>query len=95
LKTALSDLWAQMNFLNPGLLGDSRFFKKHFVESIEKSNDENQGKRLKSLIKPFILRRTKNEVAKDLPELTQNIRYCEMPKEHKSYYEKVKSSIQE
>jgi SNF2 family DNA or RNA helicase len=93
IENSLNDLWAQMNFLNPGLLGDSSFFKKQFVESIEKSNDENQGKRLKNLIKPFILRRTKNEVAKDLPELTQNIRYCEMPKEHKSYYEKVKSSI--
>jgi SNF2 family DNA or RNA helicase len=47
IENSLNDLWAQMNFLNPGLLGDSRFFKKQFVESIEKSNDENQGKTIK------------------------------------------------
>jgi SNF2 family DNA or RNA helicase len=93
IENSLSDLWSQMNFLNPGLLGNLPFFKKEFIQPIEKENDEEKQKQLFQLVTPFILRRTKEEVAKDLPPLTEQIRYCEMTEEQSKLYEEQKSII--
>jgi SNF2 family DNA or RNA helicase len=86
-------LWAQINFLNRDLLGNFSFFQKEFIQPIEKRNDEEKQKQLNNLIYPFILRRTKEEVATDLPPLTEQIRYCEMTDLQKSVYETQKSII--
>lgn len=91
IENSLTDLWSQMAFLNPGLLGGYKFFKKEYVIPIEKKNDTGKRNKLKALIKPFVLRRTKEEVAKDLPSLTEKIQYCEMPEEQKQKYEEIKS----
>jgi len=93
IQNSLADLWSQMNFINPGLLGSKRFFKETYQIPIEKQNDEKARKQLIKLISPFILRRTKFEVAKDLPELTEQYHYCEMSEEHRSLYETEKSKI--
>jgi SNF2 family DNA or RNA helicase len=93
IENSLSDLWAQVNFLNKGLLGSYNFFQKEFIQPIEKKNDEEKQKQLKNLISPFILRRTKEEVAKDLPALTEQIRYCEMSDAQKEIYEEQKAII--
>ncbi|HPS12142.1 MAG TPA: DEAD/DEAH box helicase [Prolixibacteraceae bacterium] len=93
IENSLSDLWAQVNFLNKGLLGSYTFFQKEFIQPIEKKNDEEKQKQLKNLISPFILRRTKEEVAQDLPPLTEQIRYCEMSESQYKIYEKQKSAI--
>jgi SNF2 family DNA or RNA helicase len=93
IENSLSDLWAQVNFLNKGLLGSFNFFQKEFIQPIEKKNDEEKQKQLKNLISPFILRRTKEEVAKDLPPLTEQIRYCEMSETQKEIYEEQKAII--
>ncbi|MDF1550967.1 MAG: SNF2-related protein, partial [Bacteroidales bacterium] len=65
IENSLIDLWAQLNFINPGLLGSQEFFRKEFAEPIEKNKDEEERKtkqqRLQKLISPFILRRTKKE----------------------------------
>jgi SNF2 family DNA or RNA helicase len=93
IENSLSDLWSQMNFLNPGLLGSQKFFQKTFLYPIEKSADEKQQEQLQLLIKPFILRRKKDEVAKDLPPLTEQVHYCSMADEQKKQYETEKSAI--
>ena len=93
IENALTDLWAQMNFVNTGLLGNLNFFKDHFVGPIEKSGDEDKELKLKKLINPFILRRTKEMVAKDLPPLTEQTLVCDMTEEQQKFYEQEKSGI--
>lgn len=91
IENSLSDLWSQMHFINPGLLGELAFFRANFINPIEKEANEERQQHLRQLIQPFILRRTKNEVASDLPELTEQIRYCNMTESQKNYYEEEKS----
>ncbi len=93
IENSLSDLWSQMNFLNPGLLGSYKFFKQNFISPIERSNDQNAKRELKKLISPFILRRTKEEVIKDLPDLVEQTIFCEMTQDQMLLYEAEKSKI--
>ncbi|MBN2805057.1 MAG: ATP-dependent helicase [Prolixibacteraceae bacterium] len=93
IENSLTDLWSQLNFLNPGLLGSMQYFKKAFIHPIEKMNDETSRQKLSQLISPFILRRTKEQVASDLPPLTEQIRYCSMTEEQARIYEEHKSLI--
>jgi SNF2 family DNA or RNA helicase len=93
IENSLSDLWSQLNFLNKGLLGSEPYFKREFITPIEKKNDEEQQKKLQKLIHPFVLRRRKEEVAKDLPAMTEQIRYCEMTEAQKEIYDSEKSAI--
>ena len=93
IENSLSDLWAQLNFLNRGMLGSLRSFNDEFIQPIEKSNDEQKEELLKSLIQPFILRRTKEQVAKDLPDITEQVIYCEMSEQQRKCYESEKSSV--
>ncbi len=92
IENSLADLWAQMEFINPSILGSFSFFKEHFQIPIEKYNDEKAIGELKILVGPFILRRTKDQVAKDLPDLIENIHYTEMSDLQAKYYEKEKSA---
>jgi len=93
IENSLSDLWSQMNFLNPGLLGNFSFFQKMFITPIEKMAGVDQQQQLQLIIRPFILRRKKDEVAKDLPPLTEQILYCKMADEQEKMYEEEKSII--
>ena len=80
------DLYSQMDFLNPGLLGGQEFFRTEFATPIDKYRDEEKAAELRKIIYPFLLKRTKEEVAKDLPDKTETILYCEMgPKQRKVY----------
>ncbi|MFB9841067.1 DEAD/DEAH box helicase [Mucilaginibacter ginsenosidivorans] len=91
VENSVNDLWTQMSFINPGLLGNQQFFLNEFVTPIEKKKDEEKARRLQALIKPFVLRRTKEQVATELPPKTENLFYCKMSDEQASVYEKVKS----
>ena len=93
IENSLSDLWAQMNFLNKGLLGNLPFFQKYFMTPIEKHNSIDQQEKLQVLIRPFILRRTKDEVARDLPPLMEQVIVCEMDDDQEKIYEIEKSVI--
>ncbi|MCU4175360.1 SNF2-related protein [Carboxylicivirga sp. N1Y90] len=93
IENALVDLWAQMNFVNDGLLGSLNFFKNHYVGPIEKKRSEEKEKKLQQLINPFILRRTKDMVAKELPPVTEQVLLCDMTEDQQKYYEKEKSGI--
>lgn len=91
VENSVNDLWTQMSFINPGLLGGQQFFQNEFVTPIEKKKDEDKARKLQALIKPFVLRRTKEQVATELPPKTENLFYCQMSEEQASVYEKVKS----
>jgi hypothetical protein len=91
IENSLTDLWSQINFVNPGLLGTLSFFKRSFVQPIEKKSDLAREEKLKELISPFILRRTKEEVARELPPLYEQVLYVDMTDNQKRLYEEEKS----
>jgi len=91
VENSTMDLWSQMSFINPGLLGTQAFFRKEFLKPIEKHQDEGRTRRLHALIKPFILRRHKAQVAKELPAKTEQLSYCQMTEEQAHAYEETKS----
>lgn len=91
VENTVNDLWTQMSFINPGLLGSQSLFYTEFVIPIEKKKDEEKAARLQALIKPFVLRRTKAQVATELPPKTENLYYCQMSEEQSDFYEKIKS----
>ena len=91
VENSVNDLWTQMSFINPGLLGIQHYFQNEFVTPIEKKKDEDKARKLQALIKPFVLRRTKEQVATELPPKTETLFYCQMSDEQASVYEEVKS----
>jgi uncharacterized Zn finger protein len=95
LQNNTFDLFAQMNFLNPGLLGSMEFFRNEFANPIDKFGDQEPKEHLRKLLYPFILRRTKEQVAKDLPEKTEQILFCEMEKEQRKIYDAYRNSYRE
>lgn len=90
IENGLTDLWAQMNFLNKGLLGSLSLFKEQYVVPIEKYNHQGRQEKLKNLIEPFILRRTKEKVASELPAVTELEIYCEMTDKQRDLYDEEK-----
>jgi hypothetical protein len=95
VENGTMDLWSQMNFINRGLLGTQGMFKKQFLQPIEKKNDMDKAAKLHAMIKPFILRRLKTQVATDLPEKVINIKYSTMTSDQEKAYEEVKSYYRE
>jgi SNF2 family DNA or RNA helicase len=93
VENSLTDLWTQLNFVNPGLLGDLSFFRREFAGPIEKQGDDEKETRLRKIIQPFILRRTKDMVAGDLPPVTEQVVYCDMTEEQEKLYEEEKSAV--
>ena len=91
IENTVRDLWSQMNFLNKGLLGSLKSFVDKYAKPIEKNADKDKAKELTKLIKPFLLRRTKDEVAKELQPITEKVILCEMDPKQEKLYEKVKS----
>jgi non-specific serine/threonine protein kinase len=80
------ELWSQFAFINPGLLGGLDYFKKEFANPIESTGDEQTATTLRKLIYPFILRRTKEQVAPELPPRTERILYTDMDPAQKKLY---------
>ena len=92
VENSVADLWTQLTFLNPGLLGTQAFFNEEYVQAIEKKKDEEKARKLQAIIKPFVLRRTKEQVASELPSKTEQVFYCDMSEDQAAYYEKTKSA---
>ena len=93
VENSLTDLWTQLNFVNPGLLGSLSFFRREFAKPIEKNGDDDKELRLRKIIKPFLLRRTKEMVARDLPDVTEQTVFCDMTEEQAKLYEEEKSIV--
>ncbi len=95
LQNNTFDLFSQFNFINPGLLGNQEFFKEEFSTPIDKYADSDKSQLLKKMIYPFMLRRTKEQVAKDLPEKTESIIYCEMGSYQRKVYDGLKNEYRD
>jgi non-specific serine/threonine protein kinase len=95
LQNNTFDLFAQMNFLNPGMLGSMEFFRQEFAIPIDKFGDSERKDHLRKLLFPFILRRTKEQVAKDLPDKTETILYCEMEDEQRKVYDAYRNDYRD
>ena len=80
------DLWSQFAFLNPGLLGSMDYFKREFVTPIESRASEDTAQLLRRLIYPFVLRRTKEQVAPELPARTERILYTDLESPQRKLY---------
>jgi non-specific serine/threonine protein kinase len=84
-----------MNFLNPGMLGSVEFFKHEFSMPIDKFGEKEQKDHLRKLLYPFILRRTKEQVAKDLPEKQEMVLFCEMGDEQRKIYDAYRNDYRD
>lgn len=95
LQNNTFDIFAQMNFLNPGMLGSVEFFKQEFSVPIDKFGEKEQKDHLRKLLYPFILRRTKEQVAKDLPEKQEMVLFCEMGDEQRKIYDAYRNDYRD
>jgi len=95
LQNNTFDIYAQMNFLNPGMLGSMEFFKQEFSIPIDKFGEKEQKEHLRRLLYPFILRRTKEQVAKDLPDKSEMILFCEMGDEQRKIYDAYRNDYRD
>ncbi len=85
IENNLFELWSLFEFLMPGFLGSQHSFQRGIVKPI-KDGDEETLEYLKTRVKPFILRRTKAEVAKDLPPKIETTHYCDLVDEQRDLY---------
>lgn len=92
LENHLGELWNLFQFINPGLLGTIEQFNDQFTLPIEKYRDEERRDQLRKLVQPFILRRRKDEVLKELPEKTEVTLTVELPPEERAFYEALRRS---
>lgn len=89
------DLYGQLSFACPGLLGSKEQFKQIYAVPIDQFKDAKRAAELQRKINPFVLRRTKEQVAKELPDKTEIIIYCEMGKQQREIYESCRTEIRE
>lgn len=89
------DLFSQLSFACPGLLGSKQYFKDTFSIPIDTFKSSKRAKELHQKVKPFILRRTKQEVAPELPEKTEMVLYCEMGEEQRGIYQAYEKEFRE
>jgi len=89
LENRLSELWSIMDFCNPGFLGSSGEFRRAFSVPIERYRDKQRAQQLRSLVRPFILRRLKTDptVISDLPEKLETKEFCRLTPEQATLYE--------
>ncbi|TXH21661.1 MAG: helicase SNF2 [Chitinophagaceae bacterium] len=95
LQNNTFDIYAQMNFLNPGMLGSVEFFRQEFAIPIDKLGEADRKEHLRKILYPFILRRTKEQVAKDLPEKQEMILWCEMEDEQRKIYDAYRNEYRD
>lgn len=93
VENSLSDLWAIMNLVNRNMLGTHHFFKVHFIRPILADVEGRMSVALRKLIAPYILRRTKEEVLAELPELTSELVICEPEEAQQKRYEEEQSRV--
>lgn len=86
IENRLSELWSVFDFLMPSFLYDYKEFKYKYSQPIEEQNNKDAERRLKKQVYPFILRRLKQNVAKDLPDKLEFLSYCEMLPEQQDIY---------
>lgn len=86
IENSLAELWSIFDFIMPGYLFDYNYFQKNFERKIIKDEDEKAQNRLKTMVEPFILRRTKKEVLKDLPDKIEQVLTFKFNQEEQHHY---------
>lgn len=89
------DIYGQLSFACPGLLGSKQFFKDIYSTPIDRFQNSKRARELQHKISPFILRRTKKEIAKELPEKTEMVIYCEMGTEQRTVYNAYEKELRD
>jgi SNF2 family DNA or RNA helicase len=89
IENRLMELWSIFQIIMPGFLMSQNAFKRYWAQPIEKSNDGDRKSELKQKLMPFILRRTKDQVLKELPPKTETLHYCELTEKQKILYKEV------
>ena len=91
IENHVGELWSIFEFLNPGMLGAGAVFKKHANAGTASPIEEGDRSILARSIRPFILRRTKSEVVKDLPEKSEQTLHCDMEPAQRAIYEQLRA----
>ena len=94
LENHLGELWSLFHFLTPGLLGDRKQFRHYFRTPIEKNQDQDRRQALVRRIQPFLLRRTKNQVARELPNKTEITQTIHLAGAQRDLYEAIRMSTE-
>lgn len=95
IENSTLDLYGQLSFACPGLLGNKQYFRDIYSIPIDKFKERKRAIELQQKVAPFILRRTKNQVAKELPEKTEMILYCEMGLEQRAIYNRYEKEFRD
>ena len=93
VENHLGELWSLMKFLVPGFLGSEEQFTNNFRKPIENQGDPERNEALKQRVAPLILRRTKDQVAKELPPKTELVHLIELHTAQKDLYETVRATM--
>lgn len=89
MENSVLDLWSIFDFLMPNYLGGAQDFRERYELPLAKGPDPGLQDRLSRRVRPFILRRLKRDVAKDLPEKIQQVSYCELTTQQRAVYQQV------
>ncbi len=95
IENSTFDLFAQMSFVNRGFFGGSKAFKENYSTPIDKDGDDLVAGELQKLINPFVLRRTKEKVANELPSKTEDIIFCEMESGQRKVYDAYRNNYRD
>ena len=95
IENNVFDLYAQLSFVNPGLLGNKQHFRDTYSIPIDKFKNQKRAKELQQKVAPFILRRTKQQVAAELPEKTEMVLYCPMEDGQRKVYDAYEKEFRE
>ena len=95
LENHLGELWSQFDFLMPGFLGSRKHFNRYFRTPIENHGSSDRQQRLSALIRPFLLRRRKEQVATELPPKTEIVREVALDPEQARLYESIRVSMEQ
>ena len=93
VENNLEDLWSQVSFINPGLLGSREYFRTHFAVPIQKDNNEIQAEKLRTILFPFMLRRLKQDVATELGDKVETTLVAEMSPPQRKMYDRVRMAF--
>ena len=93
LENHLGELWSLFDVVSPGFLGDRAWFTKAFRTPIEKRGDVERARHLARRVRPFLLRRTKDQVASELPPKTEIVERIEMEREQRDVYESIRLAM--
>ncbi|HBW52337.1 MAG TPA: serine/threonine protein kinase [Herpetosiphon sp.] len=90
VENSILELWSQFAFLNPSMLGSLEHFRSEFATPIERDGDQQTAQLLRRMVNPFILRRTKDQVAPELPPRNERLMYCDMEPAQQKLYQRYR-----